>query len=148
MATAEEFCRARGLRLTALRRQVLELIWAQHQPAKAYDLLARLAEIQARPTAPPTVYRALEFLLEAGLVHRIESANAYVGCRDPEHRHSAQFLICRACGQVGELEESGIGKDIDEQAAGHGFRVERYQLEVVGLCPHCAGPDSPAPAQG
>jgi Fur family zinc uptake transcriptional regulator len=109
MATAARLCTERGARLTPLRRRVLELIWrghapAKHAPVRAYDLLARLSDKGAR-AAPPTVYRALEFLLAHGLIHRIESLNAYVGCMHPEGAHGGQFLICEDCGAAAEVHD-------------------------------------------
>src|SRR5262245_4876474 len=97
LSAAEAVCARAGDRLTPLRRRVLELVWASHRPAGAYALLDRLRE-DGRGAAPPTVYRALDFLLERGLIHRIESLNAFVGCAHPGENHLVQFLICRSCG--------------------------------------------------
>ena len=133
---AERLCQRRGVRLTALRKRVLALVWTSHSPVGAYDVLARLSEDHGR-TAPPTVYRALEFLLEQGLVHRIESLNAFVGCPDPGASHSGQFLICRDCGAAAEMDVQAIDKAIAAQAAACGFAVEGKTVEVRGLCPAC-----------
>ncbi|HJN03898.1 MAG TPA: transcriptional repressor [Alphaproteobacteria bacterium] len=137
MGAAEEICRARGLRLTARRRRVLELIWQQHRPVGAYDLLERLRRERGR-AAPPTVYRALDFLRENGFVHRIESLNAYVGCGAPGARHSGQFLICRRCRAVAELDDTGIAEMIDARARAAGFEATGQTIEVSGLCPQCS----------
>ena len=134
---AEAICEARGLRLTELRRHVLELVWAGHKPVGAYDVLDALAEA-GRRAAPPTVYRALDFLMEAGLVHRLDSLNAYIGCPDPAHAHSGQFLICRECHGVIELDASAINNRIEAAAAEAGFTAEQQMLEVRGLCSACA----------
>ena len=136
MAAAEAVCARQGLRLTALRRRVLELVWQHHQPVRAYDLLDRLRE-DRRAAAPPTVYRALAFLLGTGLVHRIESLNAYVGCPDPGPAHSAQFLICRNCNAVGELDDPEIADLVIRRAGDMGFAADRQTIEVMGLCPSC-----------
>lgn len=137
LAQADELCRQRGVRLTELRRRVLELVWQSHKPMGAYALLDALAENGPRP-APPTVYRALEFLIEQRLVHRIASLNAYVGCSDPEHRHSAYFLICRSCGNVSELSTSpALQEVIQAEAERQHFNIESQALEVVGLCQSC-----------
>ena len=93
LRAAEKTCKERGLRLTPIRRRVLELVWASHEPVKAYDILDILRS-ERDSAAPPTVYRALEFLLGEGLVHKIESLNAYVGCGEPGHADAGQFLIC------------------------------------------------------
>ena len=93
---AAALCRDRGVRLTPIRRRVLELVWSGHRPLGAYDILDAL-QAERRGAAPPTVYRALDFLREQGLVHRIESRNSFVGCPDPDTPHGGQFLICRTC---------------------------------------------------
>ena len=139
LAAAEELCADRGLRLTALRRRVLELIWGRHRPARAYDLLDQLRG-ERRRAAPPTVYRALEFLLAHGLVHRIETLNAYVGCGEPGSRHAGQFLICRDCHAVAELDDPEIAHIVADKADRLGFRVQRQTIEVIGICPDCDGP--------
>jgi Fur family transcriptional regulator, zinc uptake regulator len=106
LARAAEICAARGAQLTPLRRQVLALVLEAEQPMGAYALLERLRESRG-PAAPPTVYRALEFLLENGLVHRIERLNAYTACVGPGHQHAHQFLICRRCGTAAVTQEVG-----------------------------------------
>ena len=133
---AERLCARRGTRLTQLRKRVLALVWTSHSPVRAYDLLERLSDEQGR-TAPPTVYRALEFLLEQGLVHRIESLNAFVGCPQPDEGHSGQFLICNDCGAAAEMQDQEIDRAISDRAAACGFAVEGQTVEVRGLCPAC-----------
>lgn len=134
--TADAVCRERGLRLTPLRRRVLELVWQRHAPVGAYDLLDALRG-DGRRADPPTVYRALEFLLENGFVHRIESLNAYVGCGEPGDAHSGQFLICGNCNRVAELEDPAISQLISEKAGDLGFRINQQTIEVTGLCGEC-----------
>jgi Fur family zinc uptake transcriptional regulator len=134
--TAEEICGERGLRLTALRRRVLELVWSRHEPVRAYDLLEEL-RTERRRAAPPTVYRALEFLIENGFVHRIESLNAFVGCAGPRRPHAGQFLICRGCASVAELDDAAISRMIARKAQSLGFRAQHQTIEVTGLCPEC-----------
>ena len=136
LARAEALCRSRGVRLTPLRRRVLELVWSGHRAVKAYDLLAALGDAQAT-AKPPTVYRALEFLMAQGLVHRIDSLNAFIGCPQPDRRHSAQFLICAACGEVSELHAASIERAVAEQAADSGFALSRKIIELHGRCPRC-----------
>ncbi len=138
LAAAEDACRREGVRLTPIRKRVLELVWASHQPVGAYALLEQLAVDGHRP-APPTVYRALEFLLEQGLVHRIDSLNAFVGCTHPGERHRSLFLICRACGRAQELAAAPIEQVITTEAQRHGFALEKLTLEAVGLCHSCSG---------
>ena len=133
---AAALCQERGVRLTPLRRRVRELIWAGHKPRGAYDILDVL-KTERRGAAPPTVYRALDFLLKHGLVHRIESMNSFVGCPDPDTLHGGQFLICRSCGLAAELNDSGVVNAIKKSAARAGFVVGRPIIEIAGLCPHC-----------
>lgn len=147
LAAAEGICAERGARLTPLRRQVLELVWRSHEPIGAYDVLAKLqregdAGEDGRPAAPPTVYRALDFLLKHRLVHRIESMNAYVGCPHPDSEHSGQFLICTRCGNAVEIDGPEIRHAIAEHARGIGFAIERITVEVSGLCPKCSAADA------
>ena len=137
LAEADALCSRHGVRLTSLRRRVLELVWQSHKPLGAYDILAVLSEQDGRRAAPPTVYRALDFLLENGLVHRIASLNAFVGCDHPEHAHQGQFFICRHCRAAIELEQPAISESILASAANLGFKVEGQTVEVVGLCTSC-----------
>lgn len=137
-ARAERVCSDRGARLTDLRRAVLEVVWRNHNPIGAYEILDNLKE-EGRRAAPMTVYRALDFLMENGLVHRLASQNAFLGCDRPEHTHRGQFLICRGCGVVGELSDDGIVNAIRDSARKTGFCVETPMVEVTGLCRQCAG---------
>jgi len=136
LSAARRVCELRKLRLTLRRRQVLEILLASHQPLGAYDILAQLNRgASSERIAPPIVYRALEFLLAEGLVHRIESRNAFIGCVHPGHRSAAQFLICRGCEQVAELEnpDSGLLARADDL----GFAVDHSVVEITGVCAEC-----------
>ena len=137
LAEADALCARAGVRLTALRKRVLELVWQSHKPLGAYDILGELTEQDGRRAAPPTVYRALDFLLENGLVHRIASLNAFIGCNRPEHPHQGQFLICRNCHTAIELEQSIVSEAINQAAHSVNFQVEGQTVEVVGLCASC-----------
>lgn len=136
LVQAASLCEQRGARLTPLRERVLELVWASHQPLGAYEVLDRLASDGRRP-APPTVYRALEFLLEQGLVHRIASRNAFVGCSGPAAPHVGYFLICRGCGNAEEIAGPLLDKALQALASAHGFSVEQQTVELGGLCQEC-----------
>ncbi|MCW8916002.1 MAG: transcriptional repressor [Magnetovibrio sp.] len=136
MQRAEDLCAERSVRLTDIRRQVLELVWQSHNPVGAYDLLDNLHGIGKR-AQPPTVYRALEFLMDQGLIHRIESLNAYIGCRDPGEDHAGQFLICRDCGAAAELVDKRIDAAIGQGAKAAGFSVEHPTVELEGVCANC-----------
>lgn len=142
---AAAVCARRGARLTHLRRRVLELVWQGHAAVKAYELLGALDDRRGVAT-PPTVYRALDFLMAHGLVHRLESLNAYVGCPRPEAPHDGQFLICNACGTVSEFAAPAIEDAIAGEAADLDFAVAQRTVEVRGVCRGCR--DSTAGAHG
>ncbi len=137
LARAESLCAAKGARLTDIRRRVLELVWTSHKPRGAYAILEDLNRDAARRAAPLTVYRALEFLVVHGLVHRIESLNAYVGCPAPGAEHSGQFLVCEVCGEAREIDDARIRAAIAASAADRGFLIGRPTVEVRGTCPAC-----------
>ncbi len=134
---AEELCRQRGVRLTDIRRQVLALIWSGHRPLGAYDILTKLASERGGKAQPPTVYRALDFLQEQGLVHRVQSLNAFVGCQLPEETHRGQLLLCRGCGDAAELVDGACFEALERSASATGFKVEGFVVELSGLCPAC-----------
>ena len=138
---AAELCSSRQQRLTPVRELVLQLIWQSHKPLGAYDILPALAKAGFN-SAPPTVYRALDFLQEQGLVHRIASLNAFIGCSHPEHQCNNSFLICTRCHSAVELESTSISKAIKASAKAVGFSVETEMLEVAGLCPNCQQEES------
>ena len=137
---AATLCDRRGARLTELRRLVLGLVLDAAAPAGAYDLLERL-RVHRGASAPPTVYRALDFLLEQGFVHRIERLSAFVGCIDAgesgAHHHAAQFLICRECGQAAEIEDLDLAHALLEAAEKIGFKVTGATIEAEGTCTKC-----------
>jgi Fur family zinc uptake transcriptional regulator len=133
---AAALCLERGARLTELRRRVLELVWRSHEPVGAYAILEQLQRSRGG-AAPPTVYRALDFLLGQRLIHRIASLNAFVGCPTPDRRHSSQFLICSGCGRVAEIDDSKVDSAIARSAASQGFTVDRLTIELQGRCPAC-----------
>jgi Fur family transcriptional regulator, zinc uptake regulator len=137
MAHAEALCTARAERLTPTRRQVLEALAASHRPLGAYEIIDRLAVRGPRP-APITVYRALDFLLDQGLVHRIESRNAYIACIS-RHQAGAMmvFLLCDLCGAVGEAPSAAVAKSLLAAAKSAGFTPKTPVVEIPGVCAHC-----------
>jgi len=137
LARAEALCTARGVRLTPQRRRVLELVCRAPRPLGAYAILDQLRDGSA--AAPPTVYRALDFLQTQGLVHKLETLHAYVGCSHPGRPHAGQFLICDGCGEVTELEHEAIAGGLRSAAAETGFAPRRPVVEVLGTCASCAG---------
>ncbi|MBP8176772.1 MAG: transcriptional repressor [Xanthomonadales bacterium] len=129
-------CEDRGLRLTPLRQRVFELIAEQPKPVKAYDLLDRLRG-ERNGAAPPTIYRALDFLLEHGFIHKLESVNAYTTCHHPSERHSVPFFLCDVCAGATELCDPRVAELLVEQARQLGFLPEAQTLEVHGVCRQC-----------
>ena len=135
---AGAICDSHGARLTDLRREVLGLILDAGSPTGAYELLDRLRSTR-HGAAPPTVYRALDFLLEQGLIHKLERLSAFVGCiAEEDHDHAAQFLICRTCGKVTEIEDHRLAHALDEAAKRLGFTVGKATIEAEGQCAACA----------
>jgi Fur family transcriptional regulator, zinc uptake regulator len=131
-------CAQDGGRLTELRRQVLGLILEAEGPLTAYQLLDRLKESR-RGAAPPTVYRALDFLMEQRLIHKIERLNAFVSCTGAgHHSDAAQFLICRNCGTVTEIEDGAVTAALEHAAGRAGFHPATAVVEVEGICAACA----------
>ncbi|WP_159716902.1 Fur family transcriptional regulator [Geminicoccus flavidas] len=141
LATADRVCSRNGGRLTAIRRRVLEIVWASHRPVGAYDILETLSAERGR-VAPPTVYRALDFLVGQGLVHRIDRLNAFIGCPHPDEPHSSAFLLCRCCGEVAELAAGELDTALAGIAQASGFRVESRTVELAGLCRNCAASEA------
>ncbi len=133
---AEALCRERGVRLTDQRKAVLRLLCVSDKPLSAYELLDRLRGVVKNP-APPTIYRALDFLLEQGLVHKLESLHAYVGCAHPDQPHASQFLICEDCGEVAEVEDPSVAKSLKAAGKAIGFRTKRPVVELLGTCAEC-----------
>lgn len=133
---AKVSCAGKGLKLTALRKEVLTIVWQTHKPVGAYDVLEELRTRGHKPS-PPTAYRALDFLVDAKLIHRLESLNAYIGCPAPDEGHQGQFLICTQCKSVAEIEDLRIIKAIDATAASTGFNANRQTIEITGLCGDC-----------
>ena len=132
----ERACEQRGLRLTPIRAHALRLIADAGKPMKAYDLLDQMKATHDA-AAPPTIYRALDFLLEHGFIHKLESINAYVSCHHPEEAHQVPFLICDTCHCAQEVCDERVAELIEAQAKAFGFRPQAQTLEVHGTCKNC-----------
>lgn len=141
ITVVQRVCHERGLRLTPIRANVLRLIAEAGKPVKAYELLEWVrAGKGVGADAPPTVYRALDFLMANGFVHKLASVNSFVACHHPSsHQHSVPFLICNGCHNAVELEDSEIVRLLDARARALGFKPQAQTLEVHGLCANCAG---------
>ena len=138
LAQANDLCATQNLRLTPTRESVLRLLWQNHRPMGAYQLQDQLAKLSGKPIAPPTIYRAVEFLLKVGLIHRIASLNAYIGCPFPSSDHSNLFLICTACGSAAEVAHSSINDLLQNASEKANFTLQSQSLELFGLCPNCS----------
>jgi Fur family transcriptional regulator, zinc uptake regulator len=137
ISAAHRVCAARQLTLTPVRTRVFQIVWRSHEPVGAYEILAALSKDRERP-GPPTVYRALEFLVQAGLVHRLDALNAFVGCQYPEAEHEPHFLICQQCKHVAEMAGSRLTHTLRRQAHALGFPLGHCSIEIKTLCARCA----------
>ncbi len=138
LAAAEDRCIAEGLRLTPVRRKVLELLLREHRALGAYAILDLLRDA-GFGSQPPVAYRALDFLAENGLVHKIERLNAFVACAHPGENHSPAFMICRLCDAVAEAHSTPAKDALGDAARAAGFQIEKTVVEAEGVCPSCVG---------
>ncbi len=136
LAHAQALVAERGLRLTPVRQRTLEILLESHHALGAYEVLQRLAA-EGYGNQPPVAYRALEFLVEQGMAHRIRRLNAFTACMNPGTPHA--LLICRACNAVAEAPAAPVRVALDAAAAALGFAIERSNIEAVGVCPACRG---------
>ncbi len=142
MTQAAASCAATGTKLTDIRRDVFRIVLENEGSIGAYAVLDRLKAIRHN-AVPPTVYRALDFLLEHGLVHRVERLNAFVPCEEGVgHDHAVQFLICRNCGGVDEVEDKGVAKALRHVTHAAGFKPAHATVEVEGTCAACTANDA------
>ena len=137
-ARVESSCARQGFQLTPLRRQVLDIFGDSPQPLGAYAILEELSRREKKQVAPPTVYRTLDFFLEHGFVHKIETLNAYAPCEHLGHAHHGMLLICEACGRSEEVEDPAVLRAISAAARGAGFGLGRVTVEASGRCRNCA----------
>lgn len=136
LQAAEALCEEKKLRLTPVRRRVLEVLLEHHRAMGAYDVLERL-RAEGFGSQPPVAYRALDFWVGAGLVHKIQKLNAFVACAHPSSGHDPVFMICRGCDTVAEGTADLTDSAVERAALAAGFRVETTVREVEGLCPSC-----------
>ncbi|WP_175151335.1 Fur family transcriptional regulator [Paraburkholderia ultramafica] len=147
LTLAEEYCRERGEKLTPIRRKVLELLLNSGRATKAYSLLDEMRQIHPG-SAPPTVYRALDFLLSAGLVHRIESINAFTVCHDLTQCQHGILVVCQECGSVTELHQPKLRQALVAQIEDAGYRLGSAEIELKGLCAACQAAEATAAGAG
>jgi Fur family zinc uptake transcriptional regulator len=144
LSRAEILAEARGMRLTPVRRRTLEILLEAHKALGAYEVLERLGR-DGFGTQPPVAYRALEFLVEQGLAHRVRRLNAFAACMLPGLPHQPAFFICTGCDTIAEARATAIQHAVEEAAGDIGFRMERLNVEATGLCPACQNRDEGAP---
>lgn len=135
--SALALCAQRGAQMTDVRRMVLETLWCADQPLGAYDLMSVLEARSQRKFSPPTIYRTLDFLLDLGLIARIESRNAYVPCADPDRRNAAMYFVCDQCSTSVEIENPDLEALVTKDAQSLGFEVGRRIVELQGTCASC-----------
>ncbi len=136
LSTAESLCHERGKRLTPIRRKVLEILLREHRSLKAYELLELIRAVQPG-AAPPTVYRALDFLVEQGLVHRLDAINAWSACMDAAGEPHDLLVVCVHCGAVAELSDPALKHQLADKVANTGFTLSSHETELRGLCQPC-----------
>ena len=134
----ESVCARQGLHLTPLRQRVLAILSESSAPLGAYAIIEQLSRREGKQIAPPTVYRTLEFFLDHGFLHKIESRNAYAPCEHLGHSHHGALLLCEKCGRSDEIEDAKLDRLLQEAAARVGFAPHRQMVELVGLCRDCA----------
>lgn len=133
----QQACAHKGLQMTPLRLSILEILGQSRAPLGAYAIIEELSRREAKQIAPPTVYRTLEFFLEHGFLHKIESRNAYAPCEHIGHAHQGVLLLCEKCGRSDEIEDAGLDRKLRETAERAGFRERRRMIELVGVCRDC-----------
>ncbi|AOB33072.1 hypothetical protein AKI39_23435 [Bordetella sp. H567] len=133
---AETLCAQRGRRLTPIRRKVLELLLRHGRSVKAYDLLEAMRAVHPG-AAPPTVYRALDFLMDEGLIHRLDAVNAWIACHDAGGARHDLLVVCTGCGAVAELSDPAMSRQLEERVARTGFALNSHETEIRALCPAC-----------
>lgn len=135
--SAKDSCTAQGVRFTPLREQVYRLILQAVVPIGAYDLMAKLQQISDKNIAPPTVYRSLDFLLEQGFIHQLNSTKAFFACYQPDGKHTATFLMCQQCGDVQEFNSQILAETLADVATQSQFLVKSSVIELAGICQKC-----------
>jgi Fur family zinc uptake transcriptional regulator len=135
---AKDYCEQKGVRFTPLRARVYEILLHEDSSIGAYDLLDKLRAVEDN-AKPPTVYRALDFFLDLGLVHKVESNNTFKACHHFGSSHPVQFLICDTCGDVQEIQSQGVKDTLEAQAKTHSFEIVTQTIEAHGMCKNCHG---------
>ena len=133
---AEETCLKFSLNFTPIRKKVLEIISSNHKPSRAYDLLEKLRD-DGFCDKPPTIYRALDFLIENKIVHKLNTINAYVACFDEESEEISCFLICEMCQEIEEFHNKNLNKVLTNIGKKRGIEIKNLNLEIGFKCQEC-----------
>lgn len=137
LTRAKGLCHEKNVKLTVTREAVLTLLWQSHRPLGAYQIQDQLSKLMAKPIAPPTVYRVIEFLLDLSLIHRLPSLNAYIGCPFPSSHHSNLFMICNECGSAAEMADAALNEVLQAASNKANFVLQSQSVELFGRCPQC-----------
>ncbi len=137
LTRAKGLCHEKNVKLTVTREAVLTLLWQSHRPLGAYQIQDQLSKLMAKPIAPPTVYRAIEFFLDLSLIHRLPSLNAYIGCPFPSSHHSNLFMICNECGSAAEMADAALNEVLQAASNKANFVLQSQSVELFGRCPQC-----------
>ena len=138
ISRVDEICRSNNLGFTDIRRQVFEIIIKNNKPIKAYEILDEIRNITNKPSHPPTVYRAIDFLIENGFVHKLNSINSFVGCFHPKTHEECYFLICKKCNLYQECCDDSLKDKISKTAVHNKFVISNTTLEIEGHCLDCS----------
>ena len=136
LSEAEKICHQKNIRLTEIRKTILKIIWQSHKATKAYDILDQISGMNFS-AKPPTVYRALDFLLENGFIHKINSLNSYIGCPNPLQNEQCYFIICSSCDEIEECSDKGITNAIESVMNKNKFSHKNIAIEINGTCNNC-----------
>jgi len=138
ISRVDEICRSNNLGFTDIRKQVFEIIIKNNEPIKAYQILDEIRNITNKPSHPPTVYRAIDFLIENGFVHKLNSINSFVGCFHPKTHEECYFLICKKCNLYQECCDDSLKDRISKTAVHNNFIISNTTLEIEGHCLDCS----------
>lgn len=136
LQVAEKACFEKSVQFTPARRRAFEILLQEHRAMGAYEVLDQL-RASGHGSQPPVAYRALDFLVKHGFVHRIERLNAFIACAHPGEHHAPCFLICTNCDAVAETPARPATEGLKASAAEMGFQVQKISVEAEGLCPSC-----------
>ncbi|MDP1604107.1 MAG: transcriptional repressor [Legionella sp.] len=132
-----DYCASIESRLTSLRKSILYILWHTEKPLKAYEILNALLQIKEN-SQPSTVYRVLDYFVNSGVVHKIESIQSYTLCREPrKHLPSEVLMVCSKCHHVRELYDTNMRALVQKLSCENFFHLGEDAIELKGLCATC-----------